>query len=450
MLHVMNDDNNDELFRLAAQNYPLKTDSSDWAAVQDKMNTSVPEPKNKISRIRNYWPLLLLLLFIPLKMYETKFVAGNNRTVGKNVSVIKPAALSKQQEQAGTNPETALPGNQPVLSVNEAGNISGRVQSTPGISIAKEKFFPGNDKINHDDNNEQHNPAHRPSLVSKQKTNAFVKNVLPEEDIQDKKFIDGTDDPSSKTQSKSTEPITATTLNDPNAKQTDTNKDKEVIKKDIKQTDPKTTTSKVSTDKKNKSHVKHFYIGLAAGPDFSTIKLQSVKKTGLNYGFVAGYRIGKRISIETGLFKDRKFYSTDGKYFNTKEIYLPTNAKIEYVDGECNMLELPINIHYTFFQRPRSGLFAAAGFSSYFMKNESYLYDINHNGVRYPRSGEYDEKSNTLVAVINISAGYTYKLGKICDLRVEPYVKLPVNKIGTGHLPLQSAGIMVGITKTIF
>ncbi|MEO6490956.1 MAG: hypothetical protein ABIO04_13525, partial [Ferruginibacter sp.] len=68
----------------------------------------------------------------------------------------------------------------------------------------------------------------------------------------------------------------------------------------------------------------------------------------------------------------------------------------------------------------------------------------------YPRSADYHEKSTSLAAVINLSAGYTYKLGKILDLRVEPYVKLPLNKIGTGNLPIESAGVIVGISKALF
>ena len=95
-------------------------------------------------------------------------------------------------------------------------------------------------------------------------------------------------------------------------------------------------------------------------------------------------------------------------------------------------------------------MFVLAGVSSYFMKDESYVYDISHNGYRYPYSYKYKNHSTALLAAINISAGYTYKLGKIADLRIEPFIKLPVNKIGTGKLPIQSAGILVGLTKTIF
>ena len=202
--------------------------------------------------------------------------------------------------------------------------------------------------------------------------------------------------------------------------------------------------------KKDKGSNKHFYVGPIAGPDFSTIKLQSVKKTGINFGFIAGYKINKRFSVETGILKDKKFYSSKGQYFSTKNIYLPPNATIEFVDGECNMLEWPLNVTYSFRQRARSGLFVSAGVSSYFMKDESYVYDISHNGYRYPYSYSYKNRSTTLLAAINISAGYTLKLGKIVDLRIEPYIKLPVSKIGTGKLPIQSGGVMIGFTKTFF
>jgi hypothetical protein len=84
------------------------------------------------------------------------------------------------------------------------------------------------------------------------------------------------------------------------------------------------------------------------------------------------------------------------------------------------------------------------------MQKESYIYDVDYNGYRYPKSYDYSNKSTSLFAVINISAGFTYKLGKIGDLRLQPYFKLPVNKIGTGELPIQSAGVYLGFTKNIF
>jgi hypothetical protein len=189
---------------------------------------------------------------------------------------------------------------------------------------------------------------------------------------------------------------------------------------------------------------------LIAGPDISAIKLQSVYKVGLNAGLIVGYKLNNRWSIESGLLRDKKFYSSEGQYFSTKKIRLPNYAKIDYVKGECNMWELPLNITYNFARKSNSSWFAAAGFSSYFMKKEAYVFDMSYNGTQYPRAFDYKNPSTQFLAVINISAGYTHKLGKIADLRIEPYLKLPVNKIGTGDLPIQSGGILIGLTRGLF
>lgn len=178
--------------------------------------------------------------------------------------------------------------------------------------------------------------------------------------------------------------------------------------------------------------------------------MQAVNKTGFNTGVLLGYKLNKRWSIETGLLRDRKFYCSDGQYFSLEDIYMPSYAKIEYVSGECNMLELPLNIRYNFGLKLGSGWFGTTGISSYFMNKEAYVFDINHNGVRYPKSYKYNNPSSQFLAVINISAGYIHKLGRIGDIRIEPYLRLPVNRIGTGDLPIQSGGILIGFTRDLF
>jgi hypothetical protein len=41
-------DNMDELFRRAAENYPLKTDTSDWQQVEQKLAATEPDKPPKI------------------------------------------------------------------------------------------------------------------------------------------------------------------------------------------------------------------------------------------------------------------------------------------------------------------------------------------------------------------------------------------------------------------
>ena len=46
--------------------------------------------------------------------------------------------------------------------------------------------------------------------------------------------------------------------------------------------------------------------------------------------------------------------------------------------------------------------------------------------------------------------GYTHRLGKITDLRVGPYLKLPVQGVRVGNLNLMSAGLHIGVTGKLF
>ena len=114
------------------------------------------------------------------------------------------------------------------------------------------------------------------------------------------------------------------------------------------------------------------------------------------------------------------------------------------------MYEIPLNVRYTFSEKKKSTWFASAGISSYLMNKEKYDYTVMYFGTTYPYSKDYKSHDNQFAAVINISAGYTYKIGKIGDLRIEPYLKLPVHKVGTGELPIQSGGIMIGFFRNLF
>ena len=441
MLHV-NDDRNDELFRRAAENYPLKTDDADWEAVRRKMEAAEDEtPVIASGSFSAFFRVLLfLLLLIPLKIYDRKFVIeGDENNATGNVIPVTPtrnegevATINKPEQTMESN---VVPADKPVAQGtamhpqhNKRNNLLPSFSHAPVVV---------NDLSS----------TKRTKFTSKQKTSASIQAAVPENDDEttdevDTKSVAGQDHKTNK------QPLAAPhTDKESIEKEKEINEDKEIVKKN--NDDKVQPVVKNDPKEKNKKR-RHLYMGLVGGPDFSTIKMQSVKKTGFNYGFVVGYQLSNRLSIETGLTKAKKLYSTDGKYFNTKNIYLPGYSDIEYVTGECNMYEMPLNARYTFNQRKKSAMFASAGVSSYFMRSESYVYDINHYGVRYPKSASYNNKSTVWAAVVTVSAGYSYSLGKIADVRIEPYIKLPVNKIGTGSLPIQSAGVTIGITKTIF
>ena len=86
MQHV--NDDMDELFRRAAEGYPLNTDSADWNAVVKKLELERSLPAKKENRNKNYKHLLWLLLLLPLGVYKNYISKSNNNrpeTIAKNI-----------------------------------------------------------------------------------------------------------------------------------------------------------------------------------------------------------------------------------------------------------------------------------------------------------------------------------------------------------------------------
>jgi hypothetical protein len=193
-----------------------------------------------------------------------------------------------------------------------------------------------------------------------------------------------------------------------------------------------------------------FYIGILGSPDLSTIKWQSVKNVGTRYGLLLGYSFNSRWSIESGAYYSKKNYYTDGEYFDKTNAYILKYVDQLKVDGVCNMWEFPVNVRYNLSTGEKMKWFATAGVSAYYMSKEKYDCSGYLNGA--PWSEEWNKKPshNSWSTNLNLSVGYEQRLGRIGNLRLEPYVRVPMSGIGTGKLSIMSAGLNIGITRRIW
>ena len=116
------------------------------------------------------------------------------------------------------------------------------------------------------------------------------------------------------------------------------------------------------------------------------------------------------------------------------------------------MWEIPLSVRYNLKTSARHSWFVTGGVSSYLMKKEDYSYGYYYltTGQTHYYDRSYDHSSKTLFSVAQISGGYIHRLGKIADLRIEPYLKIPLRGVGIGSMPFQSAGIHIGLTKQVF
>ena len=189
-------------------------------------------------------------------------------------------------------------------------------------------------------------------------------------------------------------------------------------------------------------------IGVLFSPDFSEVKEDYVNKVGSNIGFTVSYQLANRFSINSGLIFTRKFYTINGHDFHAPPGYWTNMVHLDFVKGNCNMLEIPLNVRYDFNRNNNTTFFVGGGLSSYLMKKENYSYFFHNNGFRpllYYQRSTYATDHNYWLSVLNLSIGFETKISNSFSFEAEPYMKLPLTGIGFGKVNLSSYGINLSL-----
>lgn len=406
-MQYVNDDM-DELFRKASESYPLDTQNADW----NKIIAALQEPKPaEVSSKNEKGRLLWLLLLLPLglicnRLYTPYGIGHSGSGINKVFSEKKPP--SQQQ----SNSVSLKPVNENSQhSKRKDREISVQQTNQPGVLI---QSFSENQK-----------KQTKQPLIQKQSQFRQNNQWTGENGISQGNVF-----------SKYTRYISPFAFSG-GRKIELPDKGMEPVKN--------TAQPKPITGKKERG----IYAGIMGGVNATTVKFQKVPEKSMEYGLLIGYRLNKKWSIESGVYWENKFYYSDGKYFNTSWVYIPPNSKITEVSGDCKMIEIPLNFRYGFSANQRSGWFGTAGASSYFMKKEdyNYVYYYGNSGTYATHYKKYSNSSKYYFSVLQLSGGYTRSLGKISELRIEPYLKIPIAGMGVGKLPLLSAGLRIGLTK---
>ena len=410
-MQPVNDDM-DELYKRAAEEYPLNTNSADWNAVLKKL--AAEKSFNRSSKNKNYRHLLWLLLLLPLGLLYRNYISNNN----------KPAIAASGDHAASISKKDL-----PAASITK--KTEPAISSLQAEDASQTKILP-----------QLNNPLNNSPVVQRKlkgRINTVITANNDRTDIADNSTLNNT-----------------TTANDAVKKDGVPGVNKEITQTKIETTptDKKTSdiikpaeeTAKAPQKKTVKQKERGLYLGVMISPDISTVKFQSVKKTGVSMGIIAGYQVNKKLSIESGIAWAIKNYYSKGEYFSTDRVYSNPNAKIKSVAGVCNMIEVPVMIKYDL----TTSFSISGGVSSYFMKKEDYDYIIVYNnGQPYPHSSTYKNSSTDLAAVADFAVGYNRQIKKGVTLRIEPYIKVPLKGVGIGSLPIMSTGLNLGVTKKI-
>jgi hypothetical protein len=468
----VNDNNLDDLLRRAAEKYPLRTDSADWGRMMADLDNDpsmiLPTVNGEDTRRRRRFFWLFLLLPLAGVGYYTWHGAGAGKQIGKgDQAIVKgraPGQFNQPGEKGKIDPVSASRQNDP--SGENGLNDLGGDNKQNGVAGGKTHEDIANSKAKID-------PAARAPRETEQGIGEGGSREKAGADVPANQSVTGTKEikrghsrgaatgiaagittgaaaGAASNGTNANEETTKTTADDAllhlagnNVQRANTK-----MKGDVTANQPKSATKK--DDIKLQKPKPSFYVGVLAAPDLSTVKWQSIKDVGGGVGLLLGYSFNSRWAIESGVYYTKKKYYTDGEYFDKTNAWMLKYVDQLKIDGVCHMWEFPLNVRYNLSTGEKMKWFATAGASAYYMPREIYDCTGYYNGMPWAKGWDQKPTHNKWSSNLNFSIGYEQRLGKIGNLRLEPYVRVPMSGIGTGNLSIMSAGLNIGITRRIW
>lgn len=180
-------------------------------------------------------------------------------------------------------------------------------------------------------------------------------------------------------------------------------------------------------------------IKLAVAPDFSSVNYYSPDKSGFNYGVLLGYAFNNRWSVYSGAIYSKKIYSSDeiDEPYTTSGGY---DYEITELYGDCRVIDIPINVYYTFFPDRSFSIKAGLGFTSYIMLQEDYTYYVDNPYGPDEYHQSISNENNEWFKMLNVSVMLQKRLSNRFYLEFEPFLKAPLAGVGEGEVSLVSMG----------
>lgn len=485
MFYLKNDDM-EELFRKAAENYELDASkASDWDSIHKKLhetsegNNESDGGKKKKRRFIFWWFLLFPAGWMAHNTWDKigknnvaeKQVVLQNQVVKKDPSAGNTTSQPQQKEtqpgeKATNKVHTVAPGSTPStkneLELKQDEEVADNKNTEPATgnsqTLKKRDNNTGTGETNGKDIEGNKKTAY---TVSKQQ-----QNVSGQRNAKNQAFR-------KKTSNDITQQVTASQQNETDIVRAGTDKSTYLVAS-LQKVDEKTfalpqlfetiqipagitgnngidkPADSVSKEKDRdiaKSKDNYFYVQAMFGPDLTNIKFQRISGVGTSVGLLVGYRFNKRFHVEAGGYWEKKVYYTDGKYFDKSKLPYLRDHEIYNVNGKCSMITIPVSLRYNFISKKNSDWFVTTGAAAYLMQKEDYDITYEYYGDARTRAWAYKDPPKSWLATVNIGVGYQTTVLRSFNFRVEPYYRIPVSGAGTGNLSLTSAGIYIGIGR---
>ncbi len=184
----------------------------------------------------------------------------------------------------------------------------------------------------------------------------------------------------------------------------------------------KSSEQSVSEDRWKPGRRKGFEGGIFLGPDVNTTGSLTSVHAGFTGGLLLRYHVNNRWYISSGAAYTKKVYGATPKEYNS-----PYPGNYVTIDADCDVIDVPLNLHYVFADRPAGRWNVSLGASTYFMLREKYEYYYPNY---YKRTRVFSNQNQHWFSVINLSAGWEKNTKGRMNLGLQPYVKIPAGGVG--------------------
>jgi hypothetical protein len=186
-------------------------------------------------------------------------------------------------------------------------------------------------------------------------------------------------------------------------------------------------------------------IGLAMSPDLSTVgSISDFYDPGYKAGINLEYSITENLSVSVGVIHSLVKYTAQSSNYNPSYYWPGGNAPDEII-GECLLFDIPISLKFNFLNLKQSRFYVTAGLSSYFMQSEEYAF--NYRTYQPGQEAGWSGQTGTSHWLSNagFSIGYEFDVHSNWSMRVEPFIKVPVQEVGWGNVELYSMGSFISL-----
>jgi hypothetical protein len=435
-MQSMSDDELDKLFKEAAEGFNTPQDSSAWQDMLRRLDKR-PMPSGFWN-----WKTISTAAFIGLTGIGIVWYASVNTS--NNLSV-DPLSKHKNVQEVERKNNPAIPENEiPETNENEVTVIrsegvtqsGSNVSSTekPGSSSMIKGDAVSNEKITGTNDNRLLEPSVQKSQSpAKEEGSRPINEVLVPVSSAVIPLVNPEPDHGvvvSEQRSGSSRPSDSPVVSD-SVKEVEDQK---------KLTDSTEVVEEIEEKQDKKSgNGSSIHIKLAVAPDFSSVNFYSPDKSGFNYGLLVGYSFTNRWSVYSGAIYSKKIYSSDeiDEPYTTSGGY---DYDVTELYGDCRVIDIPINVYYTFFPERSFSIKAGLGFTSYIMLQEDYTYYVDNPYGPDEYHQSISNENNEWFKMLNVSVTLQKKLSNRFYFEFEPFLKAPLAGVGEGEVSLVSMG----------